>query len=231
MRTRNLLFGMVKNPREIKPSIKPRFMSSILVDVSGSMQGEKLKSARKLLVFYSELFSRISQAFGYIRFSIDIFSDSVTEIKGFEQNYDSPQRYNFVDGTRSTIKVRLMQRLMTQGGTNMLDGIKKAARDLNEASVEYPDYASAFYFVGDGGDTNGNAANITNFLQTNELERGFGEHMYSAILLGDDSQRQELANIFGDDHTNVAPDLDSLIEKSMEKFEDDLEEYLKTKTQ
>lgn len=186
-------------------------------------------SARKLLVFYSELFSRISTAFGYIRFSIDTFSDSVTEIKGFTQDYDSPQRYDFEDGTRSTVKVRLMQRLATQGGTNMLDGIKKAASELNKQVEEYPDYASAFYFVGDGGDTYGNAANIRRFLQINESERGFGEHMYSAILLGNEAQRQELVNIFGDEHTNVAPDFDELIEKSMDKFDEDLEEYLKTK--
>jgi len=229
MKSRNLLFGMVKNPREIKPSVKPRFMASILVDVSGSMAGEKLKSARKLLVFYSELFSRVSEAFGYIRFSVDTFSDSVTEIKGYKQDYDSPQRYDFADGTQSTVKVRLMQRLATEGGTNMLDGIKKAAGELNKEVEEYPDYASAFYFVGDGGDTYGNAANIRNFLSMNEAERGFGEHMYSAILLGNESQRRELADIFGEEHTNVAPDLDLLIERSMEKFDEDLEEYLKTK--
>lgn len=231
MKTRNLLFGTVKNPREIRPSIKPRFMASLLVDVSGSMAGEKLLSARKLLIFYSELFSRISEAFGYIQFSISIFSDSVTEIKEFKQDYDSPQRYDFGDGTQSTIKVRLMQRLATQGGTNMLDGIKKAAGELNKQVEEYPDYASAFYFVGDGGDTHGNATNIKNFLQLNESERGFGEHMYSAILLGNESQRMELANIFGDEHTNVAPNFDEVIEKSMDKFDEDLEEYLKTKTQ
>jgi len=234
MKARNLLFGMVKNPREIRPSIKPRFMASILVDVSGSMGeagGEKLRTARKLLIFYSELFSRISQAFGYIKFSIDMFADSVTPIKGFTQDYDSPERYDFGDGTQSTVKVRLMQKLIAKGGTNMLDGIKKAAAELNKQVEEYPDFASAFYFVGDGGDTHGNSANITRFLQINESEHGFGEHMYSAILLGGESQRQELAVIFGDEHTNVAPDFDELIEKSMDKFDEDLEEYLKTKIQ
>jgi len=233
MKTRNLLFGTVKNPREIHPSIKPRFMASILVDVSGSMgegKGKKIKSARKLLIFYSELFSRISQAFGYIKFSINTFSDSVTEIKAFKQDYDSPQRYDFEDGVQSTVKVRLMQGLAAQGGTNMLDGIKKAANELNKQVEEYPDYASAFYFVGDGGDTHGNAANITKFLQMNESEHGFGEHMYSAILLGNENQRRELAKIFGDEHTNVASDFDELIEKSMDKFDEDLEKYLKTKT-
>jgi uncharacterized protein YegL len=231
MRIRNLMFGTVKNPRIIVPSIKPRFMASILVDVSGSMSGEKLQSARKLLIFYSELFSRISQEFGYIHFSIDTFSDSVTEIKGFKQDYDSPQNYDFADGTKSTVKVRLMQQLSTQGGTNMLDGIKKVANELNKLVEEYPDYASAFYFIGDGGDTCGNAANIRRFLEINESERGFGEHMYSAILLGNESQRKELAEIFGDEHTDVAPNFDDLIEKSMDKFDNDLEEYLRYKIQ
>ena len=166
-----------------------------------------------------------------LSFSINTFSDSVTEIKGFEQDYDSPQRYSFNDGAQSTVKVRLMKELVTQGGTNMLDGIKKAAIELNKQVEEYPDYASSFYFVGDGGDTHGNAANITRFLQINDSERGFGEHMYSAVLLGNESQRRELAEIFGDDHTNVAPNFDELIEKSMDKFDEDIEEYLKTKTQ
>ena len=229
MKARNLLFGIVKNPREIKPSIRPRFMASVLVDVSSSMAGEKLNSARKLLVFYSELFSRISTVFGYIRFSIDTFSDSVTEIKGFSQDYDSPQRYDFPDGTQSTVKVRLMQRLAARGGTNMLDGIKKAASELNKQFEEFPDYASALYFVGDGEDTCDNVTNIKKFLQINESEHGFGEHLYSAILLGNEAQRRELAEIFGDEHTNVAPDFDELIEKSMDRFDENLEEYLKTK--
>jgi len=193
------------------------------------MGGEKLKNARKLLVFYAELFSRISEAFGYIRFSVNIFSDSVTEIKGFQHEYDSSERYTFDDGTASTVKVRLMERLRTQGGTNMLAGIQKAAVDLNKETEEYPDYASALYFMGDGGDTCGNAENIKRFLQANDAEHGFGEHMYSAILLGDEAQRRELSDIFGDEHTNVAPDFDALIEQSMDRFDDDIKDYLQGK--
>jgi len=230
MKHRNLIFGTVKNPREIKPSVEPRFMASILVDVSGSMAGEKLQSARKLLIFYSELFSRISEEFGYIRFSINIFSDSVNEIKGYDQDYDSPERYDFLDGMRSTVKARLMRKISTQGGTNMLDAIKKAAGDLNEEVRKYPDYASAFYFVGDGGDTCGNKDRIKEFIKMNDDENGFGEHMHSAILLGNESQRKELSEIFGDEHTNVAPNFEELIEQSMERFNDDIEEYLSNKT-
>lgn len=57
------------------------------------------------------------------------------------------------------------------------------------------------------------------FLNLNDTEKGFGEHMYSAILVRPESQRQELAKIFGDEHTCVAPDFDELIEVNMERYE------------
>lgn len=201
-----------------------------MVDVSGSMAGEKLNMARKQLVFYNELFSRISEEFGFIRYANNIFSDNVVELKSYDQDYESPVRYDWGDGTRSTIKARLMQALHTQGGTNMLPAIQKAAADLNKETFEYPDYASAFYFIGDGQDTSGNSQRIKEFLRLIDSEQGFGEHMLSAIMLGDESQRKALAVIFGADHTTVAPDFDTLIEQSMYKFDEDIEAYLADKT-
>lgn len=230
MKPRNLLFGTVKNPRMIKPSIKPKFLASVMVDVSGSMAGEKLNMARKQLVFYNELFSRIGEEFGFIRYANNIFSDNVGELKTYDQDYDSPTRYDWGDGSRSTVKVRLMESLHTQGGTNMLPAIQKAARDLSKETFEYPDYASALYFVGDGQDMHGNAQRIREFLKLSEADHGFGDHMLSAIMLGDESQRKELADIFGDEHTTVAPDFESLIEQSMGKFDEDIKAYLRNKT-
>lgn len=230
MKPRNLLFGTVKNPRMIKPSIKPKFLASVMVDVSGSMAGEKLNMARKQLIFYNELFSRIGNEFGFIRYANNIFSDNVVDLKEYDQDYESPTRYDWGDGTRSTVKARLMQSLHTQGGTNMLPAIQKAAKDLNEETFEYPDYASALYFVGDGQDMHGNAQRIREFLKLSEADHGFGDHMLSAIMLGDESQRQELADIFGDEHTTVAPDFESLIEQSMSKFDEDITDYLRDKT-
>lgn len=228
-KARNLIFGRIKNPRIIRSTAKPLFLSSIMVDVSGSMAGTKLENARKLLVFYCELFSRIQENFGYIRFSINIFSDNMKEIKNFDHDYNSPRAYDFSDRSKSTIKVRLMKAIVTSGGTNMLDPIKKAAKDLSEQTFEYPDYASAFYFIGDGGDTCGNGGNIKKFLELKDSERGFGEHLLSAIMLGNESQRKELADIFGDEATTVAPDMESLIEESMKKFDDDIGDYLNNK--
>lgn len=230
MKPRNLLFGTVKNPRVIKPSIKPKFLASTITDISGSMGGEKLNSARKLLVFYNELFTRISSEYGYIRYANYVFSDSISELKTFDQEYDSPTRYSFSDGKRSTIKVRLMEKMQVSGGTNMLDALKRAAKDLNKETFEHSDYASALYFIGDGEDSNGNSERIKQFLKLADSERGFGEHLLSAILLGDERLRQQLSNIFGEDHTVVASNFESLIEKAMEQFDADIQEYLKNKT-
>lgn len=230
MRPRNLLFGTVKNPRIIKPSIKPKFLASIMVDVSGSMEGEKLQMARKQLVFYNELFSRISDEFGFIRYANNLFSDTIVPIKTYDQDYESPTRYSWPDGKSSTVKVRLMESVRTVGGTNMLPAIQQAAAELNRETFEYPDYASAFYFIGDGQDTSGNSTTVREFLKLTEAESGFGQHMISAIMLGGETQRQELAAIFGDEHTTVAPDFEALIEQSMYKFDDDIEAYLADKT-
>ena len=229
-RPRNIIFGTVKNPRVIDSSVKPLFLASIMVDVSGSMAGSKLENARKLLIFYSELFAKIKEQFGYINFSINTFSDSMQEIKNYDQDYDSAQAYKYADGTRSTIKVRLMKHIKTQGGTNMLDPIKRAAQDLSKQTYNNPDYASSFYFVGDGGDTQGNAQNIKKFLQDESKEHGFGDHMLSAILLGSEQERHALGEIFGEEHTNVASNFDELIKNSMERFDDDIEIYFRGKT-
>jgi hypothetical protein len=188
-----------------------------------------LESARKLLVFYSELFNRISEEFGYIKFSIYVFSNTIATIKSFNQGYDSPERYDYEDGSRSTVKMRLMNKVTPKPGTNMLGVVKKAAGELNEEIKNYPDYASALYFIGDGGDTWNNSENVKRFMESNDSEKGFGEHMHSALLLGPESERKVLADVFGDEHTIVVSDFDLLIERSMNQFEDDMEEYLKTK--
>lgn len=231
MRPRNLIFNLVKNPRVIRPNIKPLFISFTVLDVSGSMsKNNKLKMARKYLVFKNELFSKIGKEFGYIRWADYIFSDSVSEIKTCAQEYDSPQRYRYQDGSNMTVKARLMKAIQAGGGTNMLDAIKRASSDLNEETYDYPDYASALYFIGDGEDTCGNEANIKKFLEIKDAEHGFGKHMLAAIMLGDERVRAKLAEIFGDEHTTVADDFDELIEKNMLKFDEDIEVYLKGKT-
>jgi hypothetical protein len=120
-----------------------------------------------------------------------------------------------------------MQAIKAKGGTNMFTAVKKAAADLNAQVADHPDYASALYFIGDGEDTSGNTEKIKQYLTTTEAETGgFGTHMTSAIMLGNESQRQALATVFGDEATRVADSLETLIEESMLKFEEDITGYL-----
>ena len=98
-----------------------------------------------------------------------------------------------------------------------------------EETQVYPEYASAFYFIGDGKDTADNSPKIKEFLKLAAEEGGFGKHMVSAIMLGGESQRQVLANIFGDENTTVAADFEALIEQSMYKFDEDIQNYLRDK--
>lgn len=221
---RNLLFGTVRNPRILRSSHEPRFLASFWMDVSGSMQ-DKLDSARKLLVFYCELFSRISEEFGYIRFSAQTFSDSVTPIKTFDHDYHSAERYSYADGA-STVKARLMTHLHTTGGTNMLDAVQEAARQIHAELRKYPDYAAAFYLVGDGDDTCGNSKKVRELLNADESAMGLGNVMRSAVLLGEERHRQQLAGMFGDENTTVAGSFEELVEQSMLRFDEQIERYL-----
>jgi len=222
---RNLIMGTVRNPRIFKPGVKPKFIASILVDVSGSMGGEKLRMARKMLVFYSELFSRIGSTFGYIRFSIHIFSDFLQLIKDFGQEYDSSQRYDFATGQLQTIKVRLMKSVAVSGGTNMLPAIQAMGDALNAEQQDFPEHLTALYFMGDGDDTCGNSTMIKDFL-TQRDTNGFGDHIRSATLLGNEANRKLLAKIFGDENTHVANDFETLVEESMNQLATDIQEYI-----
>jgi len=228
-RPRNLIFGTIRNPRVIRSVTKPLFLAEIVLDVSGSMRGEKLMSAQKLLVFFSELFSRIAQDHGYLRFAINLFSDGITQIKTFDQHYDSPERYKYTDGSNQTVKLRLMEKVAVQGGTQMLEAVQQAAKDLDRETEDYPDYASAMYFLGDGADSSGRTPQISKFMQTKDAQKGFGEHMYSAVFLGNESQRSQLSQSFGEDHTVVASNFDELVEQSMLRFDEDISLYLEDK--
>ena len=113
----------------------------------------------------------------------------------------------------------------------MLDAIKKGAEDLSEMTFEYPGHASALYLMGDGEDTHGNAAQIRQFLASTDAEHGLGEHMKGAIIIGDETMRQTLAALFGDEHTAAAAMFEDTVEKFMEMFDDDITAYLEDKTE
>lgn len=226
-RPRNLLFGQTQNPQVIERSTEPRYMASIVVDISGSMS-HRMRDARKLLIFFSELFEKISKEFGYIKFSISAFDTEVELIKDFDHEYDSPTRYDFGNGEK-TVKVRLMEATMARGGTDMGKAVWDANKRLNEAKSDHPDYLSSLYTISDGetgGELSGDA--LTKFLDGQQSFWGewWGDHMKCGFLLGDPSQKAILGKYFGEDNAEAVPNLNELIEKVMNRFDEDVQGFI-----
>ncbi len=224
---RNLLFGNTQNPLILNRSIMPRFMASLVLDISGSMSS-RMRDARKLLIFFSELFDKISEEFGYIKFSISAFDTAVEVIKDFDHEYGAPTRYNF-DGNDKTVKVRLMEMTMARGGTDMGKAVWDANKKLNDAKADHPDYLSALYTISDG-DTSGALAgeNLRRFLHGQQEFWGewWGDHIKGGFLLGPKSQKAILAQYFGEDDSEAVPNLEDLIEKVMERFDEDVQNFI-----
>ena len=226
-RPRNLMFGRTQNPLIISQSVMPRFMASLVIDISGSMSS-RMKDARKLLIFFSELFDKISEEFGYIQFSISAFDTTTELIKDFDQKYNASDRYNF-GGSEKTVKVRLMETTMARGGTDMGKAVWEANKKLNEAKLKHPNYLSALYTISDG-ETGGELAGerLKRFLDGQESfwEEWWGQHMKCGFMLGAESQKATLAQYFGEDNAEAVPDMRDLIEKVMNRFDQDSQGFI-----
>gem|GEM_PF-911500 len=228
MRPHNLLFGRVNNPPRIRRATAPRFMASLVLDISGSMQA-RMRDSRKLLIFFAELFHKISEEYGYIMFSISAFDDFVEVIKDFDHKYDSPERYQYGMGNPKTVKVRLMESTMARGGTDMGQAVWDTNRHLNEQKNAHPDFLSALYTISDG-DTRGQLAGdqLRRFLAAEEQVWGewWGDHIKCGFMLGPEYQKSVLAQYFGDRDSIAVPRLEGLIEKVMLRFDEDVQDFI-----
>lgn len=226
-RPRNLIFGQTQNPQVINRSTEPRFMASIVIDISSSM-GSRMRDARKLLIFFSELFEKISKEFGYIKFSISAFDTQVELIKDFDHEYSSSNRYDY-GGNEKTVKVRLMETTMARGGTDMGKAVWDANKKLNEAKLKHPDYLSSLYTISDG-ETGGELAgeNLRRFLEGEQEFWGewWGDHMKCGFMLGEENQKAILAKYFGENNSEAVPEISELIEKVMNRFDEDVQEFI-----
>ncbi|MDO8649413.1 MAG: transglutaminase domain-containing protein [Candidatus Peregrinibacteria bacterium] len=203
-----LMTGKVKHPKVELETTVPRFIANVVLDVSLSMKDDgKLRNGRKYLIFINELFSAISEQYGYMRFGNFTFAQTISVIKTCGQDYNASTRYTYDDDgreIRGTVKQRVMACSQPRGGTNMLPAMQKVAADLRQEKKKYPDHFTALYYIGDGEDTCKNAPNVRAFMQ-NSSKEGFGEHAQSAILMGGGAAKQILSSIFGEKNTTVVP--------------------------
>jgi hypothetical protein len=218
--------GDIFRPMTRQPQIRPKILMKFLVDTSGSAEGDIISMEQKLLVAYSELASRVENDYGYIRFSIDAFSNDVRSIKGFDQSYSDKSKHRWDDGSEASLKVRMMNAMKASGGTNILEAVRNASGDLHQELEKYKNYVTAVQYIGDGGDTYGNYANIQEYMNltdSDDPDIGFGNHLFSATMLGTEDQRSQLAELFrnrrtGDDRTTVASNFPELFQQSVVKF-------------
>lgn len=225
---RNLIFGITQNPLVIRSQIQPKFMAQLILDISGSMSG-KMRDARKLLIFFAELFERISQEYGYIEFGVSAFDTAVELIKDFDYEYSSPKRYDFGSAGKKTVKLRLMEMTMARGGTDMGQAVFQGNKRLNEAKKKHPDFLSSMYVISDGetsGDLTGEK--LKRFVGGLESYAGewWGHHMKCGFLLGPESQKQVLAQYFGDKNSESVPEIDKLIAKVMMRFDKEIQGFI-----
>ncbi len=241
MKPINLIMGTVKNPRVFEEVIKPLFLAGIAVDFSRSvmtMSPEKRRATEDLLVFVLELFDRVVQTHGYMKYALTAFHDQVIPIKGYSQDYNSLEKYAYPDGTRATVKARLMKAMRTEGGTYILPALQYCAAGLNQEAVNSPDYMSSFYFIGDGEDSHsdprfgGNPKyylKIKRFVDSINPQTGFGDHFRRAIFLGSEEEKKQLSSIFGEENTFVCSDFDQLVDMFLDGLAADVQQYMQGK--
>ncbi|KKQ71792.1 MAG: hypothetical protein UT33_C0018G0002 [Candidatus Peregrinibacteria bacterium GW2011_GWC2_39_14] len=226
----NLLFGTLKNPLVIKSTVRPKFMAELVLDISGSMTS-RMRDCRKLLIFWAELFERISKEYGYIDFSILVYDENVELVKGFDQKYSSKQRYDFGMGNRKTIKARLMEATVARNNNDMGKAVLEGNRLLNAALKKHgKGFLSALYVFTDG-DTVGTlpGVRLKNFLNGLESYCGewWGKHLKKAFMLGSEEQKRVLSETFGEADSDAVPEMDELIRKSMMGLARDFEVFKK----
>ncbi len=222
------------HPPMEQESREPRLIVTILVDLSLSMEMEnRLPHVRKLLVFFCELFDRISKTYGPIRFAIHTFARSIESIKGFDQDYGDDNRYLYQDGpgrsTTTTVKARLMQ--VTERAREyslLLEALQHVRSDMDREISKVPDpndFAKLVILLIDGEDTYKRTAEIRQIVSGLDQNYKGGLYPFKAMLMGDERLRRELLQIFDPNNIEVANDFVSLVNQTMLNIEATMRQY------
>ena len=102
------------------------------------MAGEKLEHAKRLGIFYNELFSKLSKDHEYIRMSMYSFADDIQPLVRFGEEWD-PEK----EGP-SKVKLRFIKDMDIRGGTNMLPALQIARDDIAEEKKKIPAFCVCF---------------------------------------------------------------------------------------
>lgn len=149
----------------------------VVMDISGSMQGEKITSARSsLLQFVQKLDDRD-------RLRIDLFSNDLTTLTPLTPIGD--KRQQVLDSVSG---------IFEQGNTSLYDAVLRAYGDLQ--SEGDPKHIRAIVVLSDGEDTSSSATlqNVIDEIQGTESEGGNAIKVFT-IAFGSDADKETLQGI------------------------------------
>ncbi len=199
--------------RELRESNDPKLFVTLLIDNSGSMQGQKMQESRKTAIFFARVLARFD-----IPFAIKAFGDQVEEVVSFDEGWDDP-----------TVKAkpRLMRKTNASGGsTDMASGLLETMKEMNSAKREYPGCHGAVIVISDSG---ANAGPMVGPALGEYVSRMQKSHTILNLLLsGSASDKQASAVIFGERHVAVAEDFQTLPTEAFRLLRIVLQRILKT---
>jgi Ca-activated chloride channel family protein len=165
--------GIVALWRETKKPVDV----SVVLDISGSMSGEKISAARASLVNFIDLFQDRD------RMQVIVFSDEIIEMSPL-----SP-----LEGKREDLKQRVSG-VIEQGGTMLYDATDYAYNDLLENGD--PDHIRAVVVLTDGADTDSSMSlnQLLGEIGVHEEEGGNAIKVFT-IAFGNNAEKHILIDI------------------------------------
>lgn len=150
---------------------------SVVLDISGSMSGEKISAARASLINFIDLFQDRD------RMQVIVFSDEIIEMSPL-----SP-----LEGKREDIKQRVSG-VIERGGTMLYDATDFAYKDLLENGN--PDHIRAVVVLTDGADTDSTISlnQLLGEIGVHEEEGGNAIKVFT-IAFGDNAEKHILTDI------------------------------------
>lgn len=170
--------------------------SGILIDMSGSMHGEKIKRAKETITQISESLDYIKDNFAIIGFSGNHPTVNIYRIKGFEQKFDA--------GIRSRISD-------VEAQNNNRDGA--AIRYMTDYILQMPNRTKILFVVSDGSPADGNYGDAIKDTRESILEaRAKGIRTFCITV--DANAESYIRELYGNTPFCICPNPEELPEKA-----------------
>ncbi|OGD98252.1 hypothetical protein A3A49_00370 [Candidatus Curtissbacteria bacterium RIFCSPLOWO2_01_FULL_38_11b] len=158
------------------PTGEPRLFVGLLVDNTGSMQGEKAELARKVAIFFSKVNHDMNIPFMGVAFGTE------AEVwKDFKEDFDDPSyriKPRLIDATEGTAP-----------RTNLYEGLKLTIEAMNDQRRRLKDCHGIIYIITDG---EANLGLVGQELK-DYIEENRGRLTFKAFgLSGDSGQKQQI---------------------------------------